>query len=267
MKVPISGGTPVTLASAQYWPAAIAVDSTSVYWLTEGANYIGSVLKVPIGGGSVTTLASGQYYPAGLAVDPTSVYWTSGDPATPDGGTVVSVPIDGGSPTTLTSGQGYVGSVFLEETNLYWTSEPAMFAEDYVQTMPISGGSVTSLSALQSGGVAGVDSTNLYLTEPNVADPQAGGMLSKMPIAGGTATVLASGVQFTLAGLAVDPTNVYWASGNAAVTDGGTVWSVSIGGGSVCPLATGQNYVSAIAVDATSVYFAAGSALLKLTPK
>jgi hypothetical protein len=42
MKVPVTGGTPTTLATGQTLPGAIVVDATSVYWLDWG---VGSVMK------------------------------------------------------------------------------------------------------------------------------------------------------------------------------------------------------------------------------
>ena len=43
MKVPIGGGTPITLACAQTQPWGIAVDATSVYWTNLSD---GTVMKV-----------------------------------------------------------------------------------------------------------------------------------------------------------------------------------------------------------------------------
>ena len=74
----IVGGAFTQLASERDHPFAIAVDSTSVYWVDRGSQPgNGSVNKVPIGGTTVTPLATGQTQPWDLTVDSTYVYWTS----------------------------------------------------------------------------------------------------------------------------------------------------------------------------------------------
>jgi hypothetical protein len=79
-KVPLSGGTPTTLASGRLCPFNIVVDGTSVYW-SEGMGNGGiSLMKVPLGGGAPVTLASSVGSVAGLAVGATSLYFT--DPET-----------------------------------------------------------------------------------------------------------------------------------------------------------------------------------------
>jgi hypothetical protein len=87
MKVPLDGGTAVTLASGQDGPRRLALDSTSAYWTNSGAgvatNGDDAVMKVPLGGGTPVMLASRPYSTLGpreafgIAVDATSVYWSS----------------------------------------------------------------------------------------------------------------------------------------------------------------------------------------------
>lgn len=83
------------------FPIALAVDTASVYWLTNGTaqgSYMdGTVMKVSKNGGATTTLAAAQNLPYRLAVDTTDVYWTS-----TQGGTVSKVSISGGAVTSRT---------------------------------------------------------------------------------------------------------------------------------------------------------------------
>ena len=71
VRVPLGGGLPTTLASAQTCASGLAIDATSVYWSACSAN----VMKVPRCGGTPVTLGAGMGG-FGLAVDATSVYWT-----------------------------------------------------------------------------------------------------------------------------------------------------------------------------------------------
>jgi hypothetical protein len=62
--------------------------------------------------------------------------------------------------------------------------------------------------------------------------------------------------------IAIDATNVYWAT-QADQNDDGTIMSVPIGGGAVITLATGQDPVG-LAVDATTVYWTSNSQVLSV---
>jgi hypothetical protein len=75
MRVSVTGGTPLTLASNRDLPNGIAVDGANVYWGDQDGDV---VVKVPIGGGTPVTLASISA-PQFLAVDATSVYLTTSD--------------------------------------------------------------------------------------------------------------------------------------------------------------------------------------------
>jgi hypothetical protein len=74
-KVALTGGSTTPLASGQYGPNGLAVDSKSIYWTTQE----GLVLTLPLSGGTPSTLASVSNGGTGIVVDSTSVYWASGN--------------------------------------------------------------------------------------------------------------------------------------------------------------------------------------------
>jgi hypothetical protein len=75
LKVALTGGAVVTLASGLTTPEAIAVDATDVYIAVEHGINQSSIAKVSKTGGPVVTLVGGQEDTTAIAVDEASVYW------------------------------------------------------------------------------------------------------------------------------------------------------------------------------------------------
>lgn len=125
---------------------------------------------------------------------------------------------------------------------------------------PASGGPSTVLPATSVAGVA-LDSTNIYLITPHGEGAYA---LSKMPLAGGTQTVLAVGYGF-IGGIAVGNASVYWTQGFATPPSSslGAVVTVPVAGGTPTTIATfvdiNQRAIcidcNNIAVDSANVYW------------
>ena len=87
LKVPIGGGSIVTLAAAQNAPSTLLVSMNVVYWIDSGTltSSGGAVLGVPVGGGSPITFVSGAANPIGLAPWSFGFLWTEGGSGNDDG--------------------------------------------------------------------------------------------------------------------------------------------------------------------------------------
>jgi hypothetical protein len=150
--LPVTGGTPLQIATSQWHVSGIAVDDSYVYF-TDDWSYV--VQRVPLGGGSVTMLAPGDS-PGGVAVDATSVYWA-------DFYSIKKAPktglVGGGTPTVVVAGQTGIYSITLDATNLYWSDASA----GTVNMIPIAGGEPRILATGQlSPGKIVVGPTTVY---------------------------------------------------------------------------------------------------------
>lgn len=210
MQAPIGGGQATVLAADQ--PQAyrnIAVDNTSVYWLTNPSlDYpSGRVMKVPIGGGELVALASDQYDPTGIAVDGTSVYWSTEYYVT------MKVAKNGSTPSLL----GHCGpsNLAIDASNIY------LFSGKLVVRVPIMGGDATTLASsfvnVYPSGIA-VDESSVYWTVPGSGSE---GLIGKVAKDGGAPIELISGQDNPVA-ITVDATSVYWINGF-----GGTVMKLT----------------------------------------
>jgi hypothetical protein len=201
VRVPIAGGTPITLATDTAPIFGIAVDATNVYY----ADQNNEIMSVPIDGGTPEMLAKTTNVVFDLKVGSGALYWTY--PGTPcDAGVcgdgVMAMPLDGGAPTTLASGQGSPGIFAVDSTNVYWSANNGeSFA---VMTVPVSGGTPTTLAA-GSGDLFGLtwDATSFYWLTGD-------GRVTTMLRDGGAETTLAVG-QYSPRDILVSPTSLFWA--------------------------------------------------------
>jgi hypothetical protein len=260
MKLPLTGGAPITHAAGQHSVVDVDLDSARIYWI-QSESPGGTVAQIPIAGGAVTTLASQQANPAAIAVDAASIYWVNFGDADATGG-VMSLPLTSVTPTTLATGQNHPWSIAADATSIYWISngtDASSRKDGTVQKRTHASGAVVPLASGQDNPHnLVVDATSVYWTNNGSTDT--GGAILKVPLAGGATTILAAN-QAHPSGIAVDATHVYWANQGTSAgsyTDG-SVARVPLAGGIVTTVASGQRLAFRVAVDATRVYWANSS--------
>ena len=223
LSVPIAGGaTPNAIGVGQAYPWGVATDNTSVYWT---CNSSGKVRSAPLAGGATPVVIAQMCdfpgesapgtceNPAGIAVDGTSVYFAD----QLDG--VWKVPLAGGTPALLQNA-AYPAYVTVDSSHVYYTESSSTqfgFANsDVIQTNLDGSNPITLASNLVRAWGIAHDANYVYWTEY-----QSPGYVKKVPIGGGTVTVIASGQTFPY-NIAVDNNRVYWTN----YTAGGQVMSV-----------------------------------------
>jgi len=119
--VPLSGGPPVTLATAS--SPRIAVNGGTLYW-TDFTN--GTVMSEVVDAGVPVTLASGQSNPGRIAADGTSAYWINGGTG-PRSGAVMKVSLGGSDAAAVASGLDSPVGIAVDELSVYWTDSEGIF--------------------------------------------------------------------------------------------------------------------------------------------
>jgi hypothetical protein len=276
VKMPLGGGSMVTLATDIGVLGQMAVDSTNLYWTTQdsptgaspsGGPPIGTVNKVPIAGGPPVVLASGQDDSFGIAVDATTVYWTNQSRETIQStaaGSVMEIPINAtasDSPTVLAANVAGPAFIAVDANGIYWNAQIVYNAttpcENCIVSMPLAGGTPTSFC----NGVIGIsamviDSQNLYVASQSTTVTESQVTQIPLPSSPSSNRSVALGQDSRINALAVSGTSVYWTTIGDLRTIG-SIAKVPIGGGTASQLTRPvQTFEPAgLAVNANAIYW------------
>lgn len=156
LKVSKQGGVPMVVAHDLYWPNALTVDHTSIYWTErvpspDPGRALGFriIRRAPKGGGDAATVVdtpfpeTARYLgPAPIAVDEGFVYW-AGD------GVLWRAPKDGGKPIEVCRGfRGGVTGIAVHREIVFFVDQ-----KGYLYRAHKVGGPAMLLASLESGGI------------------------------------------------------------------------------------------------------------------
>jgi hypothetical protein len=252
-KMPITGATPVTLASGvSQPPPLIAADKNNIYI---GDGY--AIKEVSLNGGIVERMAITSQPVTAIGTDGTNIYWQAGP--------IYKVPISGGAAIALTDASYLSGT---SSTNLpdarstsysvpvpthpsplwvvngyvYWM-ESAIIDGEIFRVSTSGGSTETVVSGIQSLYYFVVDGTYVYYSE------QSSGLIIKVSVNGGPPAVIESrpggGNQILLA---VDDQALYW-------IDAFELGKIAISGGNPIHIIDTGVDVQALTLSDTTVYW------------
>jgi hypothetical protein len=201
-KVPLQGGTPVSVGSGDFYIMGMVTDGERVYWSEDP---LATVRSVSVSGGDATTLAS-ESGPAGpIAVFGNFVYWADGFFR------VLRVPTTGGTTEVVAADIAFLSDLAVDSSGVYFSEQDS----GLIRRAPLQGGPVTTIGGglPLSWNILAVDPGNVYWVEQV--------SVSRVPKAGGGQTFVATGLD----------SDVFIA--NAVVSDGASVYWTEVAGGTI----------------------------------
>jgi len=262
MKVPLlgipKGGVAAPLTSVPSSVTSIAIDANSVYFRA------GGIMKTPIDGtpdgGAPVRIATagdpGVSSPRSLLVEGSSVYWyeaaqTRVSPSFP--GLVQKAPVDGvdSTPVPVATDLGTLRSFAVNRSAVFWSDDESGILSAPLTGIP-KGGAPTAINVTLTPKLLASNGSTLLLAGET--------SLASMPVTGGPAELLASGL-LSVQAVALDAKDAYFAaagssySGTTTTTYNydGSVGRVPLSGGP--PVTISNAIPDGIALDSSGLYW------------
>jgi hypothetical protein len=203
---------------------------------------------------TLVTRPPGTWMGDSIAVDDASVYWLEhgdGDRLSP--GRLLRISKCGGDPITLAPTPNYPSGLALDATHVYWSSMSSS-GEGSVMSVPITGGTATTLAMGGNAKALAVNSVFAYWTDLNA------GAFS-VPKAGDATLGLVEG-EATWSSIAATDEDVVWTQSFFAMglPAGWAVSGILFGGGPTWTLASSTTGgADSVVIDGNDVYFIAST--------
>lgn len=249
------------LAQAQQ-PTNLVQHGGMLFWTETGD---ATIMTVPVSGGPPLPLAWDFGIPDAIALYGQDIYWLSQE------GQINRTPLDGSSTEKLAitnpRSTGDPTDLIVDVEGVYWVSGDSYYNR-MIMSMPRSGGSATTLYTTTYLDIYGIakDETSIYWVEyvggTPPGEPQY--VIKKIPITGGTATILYPSVQRLMHGsIAISGNDLIFAESGL---NSYRVLKVPTSGGKATELASittvpYMDIVTRIVADDTHAYWLDGNSL------
>jgi hypothetical protein len=230
----------------------VSLDGTEIYWLeAPGVGPPGRIKKVQKLGGPMHTVVDNLNSPSMMMIHNGQFYFTE-RPTWEGGGRIAKMATSGGTISTVMSGIAYGRSPFTADDSYIYVGDGRT-----LEKIPIEGGLAEQL-AVATDFITNVvtDGAFVYWAEAHA--------IRKVSVNGGAAVDLSMPtlVGEILTYVTVENGMAYWIEETNSV---GAIKKVSVNGGPVETILSGQSGLSQLVADQNNVYFLQGPNLMKMS--